>query len=120
MPSKHSRVSGGLSVFPIAGEGLCFTVRSRSRPRLEHRVELEAYDFNGSCGCEAFEFFLESKLKRGERDSTGDKYRCPHICAARNWLLDRKLLPQIAGTINNKGKHHGNQERLPTARKGGR
>jgi len=104
MPKSHTRLSRGLSVFPIAGEGLCFTVRSRSRPRLEHRVELEAYDFNAKCGCESFEFHMEGKLKRGERDSIGDRYRCPHIRAARNWLLDRRLLPQIAGITNGKEK----------------
>ena len=104
MSKNHTRLSRGLSVFPIAGEWLCFTVRSRSRPRMEHRIELEAYNFNGFCSCENFEFHLNGKLKRGERDSIGDRYRCPHIRAARNWLLDRKLLPQIAGHINSEGK----------------
>ena len=109
----------GLSVFPIVGEPLCFNVRSRSRPRLEHRVELEPYNFNGACSCESFEFHMEGVLKRGERDSTGNRYRCPHIQACRNWLLDQKLLPQIAVTINGE-QHHGNKIKLSTTRQGGR
>jgi hypothetical protein len=61
-------------------------VTSRSRPAVEHLVDLELYDGNGACPCEHFSFALEPMLKRGAPPS--DEFRCHHIKEARARLAD--------------------------------
>lgn len=59
----------------------------------EHLVEISAYDANGKCACEWFDFNLRpqveamSFLQRMEV-----RLRCEHIEAARDFALDRQLL----------------------------
>lgn len=68
---------------------LRFLVRSRKRPEVKHLVQLDAYNFNGACGCENFCNPILRKLREGAPPS--DDTRCYHIKAARERLLDRFL-----------------------------
>ena len=68
-------------------------VRSASRPGLQHRVELDAYDGNGSCTCERFMIQCASKLDRGVRVGTKTT-RCSHIEIAFEFF-GREMLRRI-------------------------
>lgn len=65
---------------------LRYLVRSRKRPEIQHLVQLDAYNFNGSCGCEHFSIPLLNKLREGVPPS--DDTRCYHIKRVRGHLLD--------------------------------
>lgn len=74
---------------------LRYLVESRSRVGVSHVVELDLYDGNGGCSCEAFGFNLGPMLKAGATDFEGDSLRCEHIKAARRKLLD-DIIAQVA------------------------
>jgi hypothetical protein len=76
-------------------------VQSRSRERVEHLVDLEAYGGNGRCECEHFQFTLERKLKDGAKAS--DETRCHHIQEARAELADLLI------TKKTEEKKHGSR-----------
>jgi hypothetical protein len=65
---------------------LRYYVGSRSRPGLEHLVELDMYGGNGACSCEHFHFNLEPFLKKGA--TACDALRCHHIKEARQAFTD--------------------------------
>lgn len=68
---------------------LRMTVTSKSRPDIEHLVDLGSLRGNGVCSCEHFQFRLLPELKTGAKIK-----RCQHILAARAALVDiviRKL-----------------------------
>ncbi len=88
-----------LEVTPIEGETFTFMVSSRSRPSAPHRVEIDAYGFNGACSCESHKFRNEPKLCRGAKAE--DALRCVHIRRARSYFLD-EILPVIAKSLNRK------------------
>jgi hypothetical protein len=72
---------------------LRYFVRSRSRPEVEHLVELDKWDGNGACMCENFRFDRLRRLKAGATPC--EHTRCWHIERAREWLVD-KLIRQLA------------------------
>lgn len=76
---------------------LRYWVWSRTRPGVKYLVQLDSYNFNGICQCEAFQFNLAALLRRGitpaaavdqglvkmkERQRPEDALRCPHIVDA--------------------------------------
>jgi|VirMetMinimDraft_7_1064189.scaffolds.fasta_scaffold00064_42 hypothetical protein len=64
---------------------LSMRVVSKSRKDIEHIVDLGAYQGNGDCTCEHFDFRLRPKIEgRTERGFR----RCAHIEAARSALVD--------------------------------
>ncbi len=77
-------------VIPIAGEGLRFLVRSRSRPQIRLLVDLAENDCRGWCACEDHAFRILPALNRGEEITM-----CWHVRKAREWLLDQ-MLPKLA------------------------
>lgn len=66
-----------------------FRAVSRTRPDIEHVVDVSAYNGIGKCSCEHFTFNLEPALREGIL--TGDAARCAHIKAARETCLDGLL-----------------------------
>src|ERR1019366_7656780 len=55
-----------------------------------YRVDLMAFEFNGSCPCDAFaRFGMASKLERGIRPSV--KTECSHIQRAKRFYCYRAL-----------------------------
>lgn len=62
---------------------LSFRVASKSRPEIEHLVDLAGLNGNGECSCENFEFRLKPEIEK-----TGKIKRCVHIEAARSALCD--------------------------------
>lgn len=86
-------------VVPIPGEMFRFFVRSISKPRQPHLVDLECFWFCGQCDCENFIFNCQPKLTRGAPPA--DKLRCTHIKLARSYFLD-EVLPRIAGALKSR------------------
>lgn len=80
-------------VTPIEGERWSFHVHSRSRPGLRHRVDLEAYNWNGACDCEDFNFNREPDLRRGA--AAHDDWRCYHLRVARSFVME-EVFPMLA------------------------
>lgn len=75
-----------------------YVVDSHSRTGVQHAVELEHYNGNGSCTCENFSFALERHLRGGAKPC--DKLRCRHIKEARAQLVD----DIIAATVKSRKK----------------
>lgn len=73
-------------------EMLVYWVRSASRSSIEHRVDLAAYDGNGECGCERFEFGLRPALERGEEGRRS--LECRHIRDAKS-VFARQMLRKL-------------------------
>lgn len=71
---------------------LDFLVGSQSREG-HHMVELDKYKGNGHCSCEDFQMNKKPMLHFVTTPS--DKTRCKHIIAAREFLLDRLVLPEL-------------------------
>ena len=69
------------------GAGI-YTVASSSPVQGKHRVDIRALDFNGECTCDTFTqyclFMLLNQKNRTKRQ------RCPHIEAARAWVLENE------------------------------
>ncbi len=65
-------------------------VQSRSRPMVEHLVDLEDYNGVGSCQCENFRFVLKKLAQEmtKRRLAPTDDARCFHIKEARAALAD--------------------------------
>ena len=94
------------TVEQMPGEPLVFLVRSASRPGMQHRVELDSYDTNGSCTCERFSIQCAPKLERGTKGGTGAT-RCSHIeLAYREFgkLMVRKIVEHQAEALRKSGK----------------
>ncbi len=94
MPSFQIDQPTPASVFDCA---LRFTMPSRSRPHEAHMVDLDAYELNGRCSCEHFQFKLEPFLasfatadsavaaglvKLRKNQHPDDALRCQHIVDA--------------------------------------
>ena len=84
---------------PIAGEWFRFFIRSDTRHHVWHLVDLESFDFNGACGCEAFMFRFAPDLERGKRDNemTGI-YQCKHIQRAQLFFA-RVMVKEMADRL---------------------
>jgi hypothetical protein len=93
---KAPKVKPVPQVEPIEGEMFRFHALSISKPNFPHLVDLENYQWNGECDCEAFGFRHAPKLSRGAGPSDGK--RCSHIKACRSYFLDQ-ILPKIADSI---------------------
>lgn len=92
-PSKKPAGNLLVRVEPVHGETFVYWVQSLSRAGVRHRVELQAYNGNGACGCESFEFKCRGHLERGA--ARGSRFRCSHIRAAREFAMD-DLMDRIA------------------------
>ena len=69
-----------------------------------HRVDIAAYDGNGQCGCESFEFSYGPLLSRTKPSLWMEAgLRCRHIQAAREYALDLSI------------RHHTKQQLAPFA-----
>lgn len=68
-------------VTPVPGEFGVYLVESRSRPGIQHRVDVLFYNGNGACGCEHFEIKIKGKLERGANPSF--RLKCRHLAVAR-------------------------------------
>lgn len=88
-----------LTLLRINGEALRFHVLSRTNLAVRYLVDLESFNFNGECGCEDFEFRHAPVLCRQVKPVPSDRTRCYHIRAARNWILDTRLLPEISHAV---------------------
>ncbi len=64
---------------------LRFYVPSQTRHKLEHLVDLAAYDGAGKCTCEHYIYRCEPELSRGAQ--SGPLLRCNHIEQARDHFL---------------------------------
>lgn len=67
---------------------LRWIVTSRSRPEIEHVVDLAAFSGVGSCSCEHFQFRIAPELRLGTRKGSR---RCGHILTARNAFADAMI-----------------------------
>jgi hypothetical protein len=77
-----------LEARPHPDGALRWIVTSRSRPDIEHLVELAAFGGIGRCSCEHFEFRIAPDLRNGRRVGA---HRCSHILAARNAFTDAMI-----------------------------
>lgn len=68
---------------------LRFLVRSASRPRIVHIVDLAEHGGNGGCSCEQFTIRIRPHLDEGAAPT--ERHRCKHIRAAREYLADRAI-----------------------------
>jgi len=96
------------------GNLLHYKVDSRSRPGVQHVVELEHYDGHGACTCEHFCFGLERHLKNGVRPDNfraRDKLRCEHI---------REALEQLAVDVIEATRNQNKKRDDETRRRNGR
>ena len=64
---------------------LRWRVTSKTRPDVEHVVDLAGFGGIGSCSCEHFQFRIAPELREGKR--FGAK-RCSHIIVAREAFCD--------------------------------
>lgn len=76
-----------LSVQPY-DHPLRFKVQSKARHDIVHVVDLGAFNGNGECSCEHFQFRLLPKLQEQPGKKT---WRCKHIEAARSALVDEVI-----------------------------
>lgn len=87
-------------MIPIEGEPLRYYVRSLSRPRHLHLVDLGALNRNGECGCEHFQFTLRGMIDGGAKGSA--KTRCNHIKAVRDVFADA-MINEVSDRLERKG-----------------
>jgi hypothetical protein len=85
-------------IIEIPGEVLRVLVKSRSRPKVLHLVDVE----DGACSCEWHTFNVGPALARGEKPRP-----CWHLSEARDFILDR-LLAQIAAERRRAGRGKSN------------
>ena len=71
---------------------LRWVVTSRSRPDVEHLVDLAAFGGIGNCSCEHFQFRIAPDLRDGRR--LGAR-RCSHILVARNAFTDQMIQTMV-------------------------
>ena len=100
--SQTSDAKAPLTVTPLEREHFRFLVASRTVPGREYLVDLEAFAFNGACGCRRWEIACGPRLRRGE--SPCEALRCSHIRRARSFFLD-VILPKLATELKRNGKH---------------
>lgn len=82
--SKSSLQGQFQSVSPVAGEPLRYYVKSRSRTKVIHLVDLTGHDGNGECSCERFGFAMAPNLAKGI--APGLRTECAHIQIAKRYL----------------------------------
>jgi hypothetical protein len=84
-------------------DAMTYDVDSRSRGHLgtRHRVELDAWDGNGECVCEHFQWRLLPMLKAGAK-TNGDNFRCHHIKEARE-----EFVSEVMSLIKDRQKENG-------------
>jgi hypothetical protein len=76
---------------------LTYRVDSRSRPEVQHAVDLGEWGGNGSCTCEHFQFRLAPHLRIGAPPQ--DALRCDHIMEARQRLVDDVIVRILAKEV---------------------
>lgn len=77
-----------LEARPHPDGALRWIVTSRTRPEIEHLVDLDSFAGVGRCSCEHFEFRIAPDLREGRRVGS---HRCSHILAARNAFCDAMI-----------------------------
>lgn len=77
-----------LEARPHPDGALRWIVTSRTRPEIEHLVDLDAFSGVGKCSCEHFEFRIAPGLRDGHRIGA---HRCSHILVARNCFTDAMI-----------------------------
>lgn len=70
-----------------------YRVRVKSNSYLYEKVDLSAYNWNGSCTCAAFEFCCRPRLMHHSRNAHEniEDARCDHILQAREWVMDNEF-----------------------------
>jgi len=61
-------------------------------------VDLVSFDLNGGCTCAHFLSRLKPEINRARELGNfipGHFFRCPHIRAARDFILDQHFLPRL-------------------------
>lgn len=81
-------------VSPVQGEVLRYFVRSRSRTKVIHLVDLMGHDGNGECSCERFGFRMAPDLAKGV--VPGLRTECRHIQLAKRYLATQVARQTIA------------------------
>ncbi len=81
-----------LEARPHPDGALRWIVTSRSRPDIEHLVDLDGFGGIGRCSCEHFEFRIAPDLRDGRRIGA---HRCSHILTARNAFTDAMIATLI-------------------------
>jgi hypothetical protein len=85
MPDIQERTLEGSKITRVGrGHYLC---KSRSRPSVAYSIDLEAHRGLGSCQCEDFIYRRLPKWKKVQANY--DHFRCRHIRAVRNHVLDQ-------------------------------
>jgi len=64
-------------------------------PAVSYRVDLRAFNQNGSCTCETFKGFCQFVLKHQKEDIF---QRCDHILIVRDWVMDNEYWKLIDRT----------------------
>jgi hypothetical protein len=84
MPVIKERTLDGHKIIRV-GRGQ-YLAQSRTRPSLHYAVDLQAHDGLGHCECEDFQYRRYPRWKQVKANY--DHYRCQHIRAVRNHVLD--------------------------------
>jgi len=74
-----------MRVIPIEGERFRFFVQSDTAPDTQYLTDLEECDGVGMCDCPHWRCRLAKRIAKGER------VRCKHTEAAREFALDREI-----------------------------
>ena len=80
-------------VHSIPSEPFRFEVESRGRANVRHLVDLAAFDWNGHCSCEYFEFNCLPLLTRGAHAAMN--LQCFHLLRARFYCF-RELAKAVS------------------------
>lgn len=76
-----------------------------------HLVDIAAYNGNGKCACEFFDFRLRPKVEAMNRAQRQEvRLRCGHIFAARDHALDA-LLAELNERARRDNPNHVNQSK---------
>lgn len=80
-------------VVPVAGEPGVFFVESWTDPE-PHRVDLFDHNGKGACSCLRFQTHTWPIIRDGL--PLPYRHRCPHVNAAREYLLDHLIAEHLA------------------------
>lgn len=87
-------------MIPIEGEPLRYYVRSFSRPRHLHLVDLAALNRHGECGCERFQYTLKPMVMSGAPDD--GRTLCKHLQAVL-FRFGKAMVNEVADRLKAEG-----------------
>jgi hypothetical protein len=64
----------------------CPKCGTENTEKVQYLVDLRAFEANGACDCDSFNFNMKPVLERGE--NRGERMRCKHIIRCRSRVLD--------------------------------